>query len=402
MGIGREHVTQAVVTPGLPAGFYNKAPMEFDRTVGWRYVREPGDVFEADGTWYLTSYEAVRFAQHHPEVFSSALGYNLGSPVPMLPLMIDPPDHARYRRVLDPMLSPKVVGAMEGTLRAQIGALIDEFAQSGECDVVRDIAELFPTQVLLTLLGLPVEDRNRFHDWVATLTSDHAVGEPSDRQQEAAFGLFGYLQAHLDKKRDNPGDDMIGRLLSRPADDAWSNEELLGMCFLFVIAALDTTTGAIGFTMHELARDPELQRQVVADPGLASPLIEEVLRLELPAPMVPRRTTEAVEVCGVTIPADSQVMIVMATANREANRDAAPDSVELSQAGRAHLSFGGGIHRCLGAHLARLELRLVVEEFHARIPAYKVRDGFEPRIAWPTATYHLESLPLVFDVSTNA
>jgi cytochrome P450 len=370
-----------------------------DRTTGWRYVRDRGDVFEADGLWYLTSHDAVRFAQHHPELFSSAKGYNLGSPVPMLPLMIDPPDHARYRRVLDPMLSPRVVSALEPTLRSQVGALIDVFAAKGHCDVVADLAELFPTQVLLTLLGLPVEDRDRFHDWVVALTSDHAVHEPTLKQQSAAAALFGYLQKHLEWKREHAADDMISRLLALPVEDAWTNEELLGMCFLFVIAALDTTTGAIGFTMHELARRPDLRRRVVAAPQLVAPLVEEVLRLELPAPMVPRMTTQDVDVCGVTIPAGARVMVVMATANRDANSEVAPDDVDLRQAGRAHLTFGGGIHRCLGSHLARLELRLVVEEFHARIPEYRIREGYEPAIAWPTATYHLKSLPLVFEAA---
>jgi cytochrome P450 len=169
------------------------------------------------------------------------------------------------------------------------------------------------------------------------------------------------------------------------------------MCFLFVLAALDTTTGAIGFTMYHLARRPDLRQTVIDDPRLINPLVEEILRLELPAPMVPRRTTREVEVSGVTIPAGAMVRICMATANREASDGAAPDEIDLSAAARGHLSFGGGIHRCLGSHLARRELRLIVEEFHARIPDYELPVGFEPRIAWPTGTYHLESLPLVFE-----
>jgi cytochrome P450 len=112
--------------------------------------------------------------------------------------------------------------------------------------------------------------------------------------------------------------------------------------------------------------------------------------------MVPRRTTRDVEVAGVTIPEGSKVRVCMATANREGSSGSAPDEIDLAAGGRAHLSFCGGIHRCLGSHLARRELRLIVEEFHARIPDYELPDGFEPRIAWPTGTYHLESLPLVF------
>jgi cytochrome P450 len=375
--------------------FYDAAPMALERTLGWAYVRERGEVYEADGLWYLTSPQAVRFAQHHPEIFSSAKGYRIGSPIPMIPLMIDPPDHARYRRILDPMLSPRVVKDLEGDLRAQAGALIDAFVTRGECDAVSEIAELFPTQVLLTLMGLPSADRDKFHGWASTLTSDNS-GSPNPTQVAAGAALFEYLQEHLDWKRAHPSDDMIGRVLALSDEDAWSAEEVLGMCFLFVLAALDTTTGAIGFTLYHLASRPDLRQAVLDDPELISSLVEEILRLELPAPTVPRMTMREVEVCGVTIPADAPVIIVMATANRESD-DGTPDNdINVAQAGRAHVTFGAGIHRCLGSHLARLELRLIVEEFHARIPDYKIADGYQPQIAWPNSTFHLESLPLVF------
>jgi cytochrome P450 len=377
--------------------FYESAPMALDRSVGWRYVRDRGDVYEADGMWYLTSLEAVRFAQHHPEIFSSAGGYDVGSPIPMVPLMIDPPDHARYRRLLDPMLSPRVINGLEDDLRRQAADLVEPLVGQGRCDAITDLAELFPTQVLLTLLGLPVADRDKFKLWSDALTSDASKSEATPAAMEAGAALLGYLQEHVSLKRNHPGsDDMIGRLLAVADDEGLTDLDILGMCFLFVLAALDTTTGAIGFTMYHLARRPDLRQTVINDSALIIPLVEEVLRLELPAPMVPRRTTREVDVAGVTIPAGAMVRICMATANREAADGAAPDEIDLAAGGRAHLSFGGGIHRCLGSHLARRELRLIVEEFHARIPDYELPQGFEPRIAWPTGTYHLESLPLVF------
>jgi cytochrome P450 len=388
---------QTTTNPRDHVEFYESAPMALDRSIGWRYVRERGDVFEADGMWYLTSLEAVRFAQHHPEIFSSAGGYDVGSPIPMVPLMIDPPDHARYRRLLDPMLSPRVINALEDDLRRQAAQLVETLVTQGRCDVITDLAELFPTQVLLTLFGLPVADRDKFKVWSDALTSDASKSEATPAAMEAGAALLGYLQEHVSLKRSHPGtDDMIGRLLAVADDEGLTDLDILGMCFLFVLAALDTTTGAIGFTMYHLARRPDLRRAVIDDPTLITPLVEEILRLELPAPMVPRRTTRKIDVAGITIPEGAMVRICMATANREAADGAAPDETDLSAAGRGHLSFGGGIHRCLGSHLARRELRLIVEEFHARIPDYEIPDGFEPRIAWPTGTYHLESLPLLF------
>lgn len=380
--------------------FYD-APMAFDRSKGWEYVRSHGDVFQAaDGVWYLTSPEAVQFAHHHPELFSSARAFeNLASPVPLVPLAIDPPAHKRYRRVLDPMFAPRVVTALEEPLREQVRDLVAAFAPRGRCDVVADLARLYPTQVFLTLFGLPLEDRDRLIGWAETIIehSGHDPGSPpSEEVVNSATELFGYLQTHIERKRAEPGDDVLSRVLSLEGGEAWTDEEVFGLCFLFTLAGLDTVTAAIGFVMYHLARDASLRRRVVADPSLVGPVIEEVLRLEPPAPTTPRVTTADVEVCGVRIPAGSPVMLCLGTANREPSRFRSANEIDLDQADRGHLSFGGGIHRCLGSHLARRELRLVVEEFHRLIPDYELAPGAQPRIVWPSGTFHLESLPLVF------
>jgi cytochrome P450 len=175
---------------------------------------------------------------------------------------------------------------------------------------------------------------------------------------------------------------------------------VLGICILFCLAGLDTVTGAVGFMLFYLARDPELRRRVLADPALVNPMIEEVLRLEPPAPMFPRTVTRDVEVCGVSIPAGDRVLMCLAVVNRSAQTYDQPDAIDLDQADRGHVTFGGGVHRCLGSHLARREMRLVFEELHAQIPEYEIAEGFEPEIAWPSGTLHLRSLPLVFPPST--
>jgi cytochrome P450 len=384
---------------------FSDAPMQRDRTAGWRFVREAGDVFEdVNGTWYLTSLEAVRFAHRNPDIFSSARAFEeLGSPVPLIPLAIDPPDHVRYRRVLDQMLAPRVVNALDNDLRAQIRDLIGVFADRGTCDVVNDIARLYPMQVFLTLFGLPVADRDQFIQWSEAIIENATVGsgEPPPEVIENAMALFLYLQGHLETKRADPGDDMLSRILTLSDEEAWSDEEMLGLCFLFTLAGLDTVAAAIGFVMLHLARDLDLRTRVVTDADSVMPAIEEILRLELPAPTTPRVTVCEIDVCGVTIPADSPVMLCLATANRDVQVAPCPDKVDLEQADRNHLSFGGGIHRCLGAHLARRELRLVVEEFHKLIPDYEVAAGFEPEIVWPSGTFHLRSLPIVFPASTG-
>ncbi len=154
-------------------------PMARDRTSGFRYVSSAGEVVQAvdDGTWLLTSEEAVRFAQRHPEIFSSAGATSASStiPMPMVPVASDRPDHTRYRKILDPMFSPRVINAMEDDLRAQIRDLIAAFADKGECDIVADVARLYPAQVFLTFFGLPLSDRDQLIDWVETII-DNTIG----------------------------------------------------------------------------------------------------------------------------------------------------------------------------------------------------------------------------------
>jgi len=379
--------------------FRDAAPMEWDRTEGWSYFTDPGEVYEADGAWYLTSREAVHFAHRHPELFSSARAFDsLGSPVPLVPIASDPPDHVRYRRTLDPMLAPRVINRMEDELRQQVNELIDGFAERGSCEVIGDLAKPFPTQVILTLFGLPLEDRDRFFSWnqkILEITGGKA-GEPTPDQMDAALAMFEYMQGFIDRKRLVPGDDMLSSVLALKGDDAWSNEEVLGLCFLVALAGLDTVTASIGFALMHLSKRRDLRHRIVDDPSSRSGLIEEVLRLEVPAALTPRVTTKDVVIGGETIPAGSYVFLVLGAVNRGPEWGESANEINLEDADRGHLTFGGGIHRCMGSHLARRELRIVIDEFHQRIPEYSLPEGFEPRLVWPAGTFHLSELPIVF------
>jgi cytochrome P450 len=378
---------------------YEDAPVAANRAEGCRFVADHGDVFRSqDGTWVLASAEAVEFAHRNPALFSSEGVFASGLPVPAVPVGVDPPVHVKYRRILDPMFAPRVINALEDELRAQVRDLVLAFAGKGHCDAVADLARLYPTQVFLTMFGLPLADRDRLVGWVETQVEHSTTGvtEPSETARLAMMNLFSYMQHYIDVKRQELGDDVLGRVLSLQGDDAWSNEEVLGMCVIFTMAGLDTVTGAIGFLLYHLARNPELRRRVVPDPSLVGPVIEEVLRLEPPSPHQPRITAQEVELCGVTIPAGSKVILFAATANRDARRYEHADDLDIDDDRPGHATFGGGIHRCLGSHLARRELRLVIEEFHKLIPEYQIEPGFEPQVVFPSATWHLGSLPLVF------
>jgi cytochrome P450 len=385
-----------MTTTELPETFYADTPIPSGRAAAVEYLQRPGPVYRVGPLWLITSYEGVRYAQTHPDLFGSAKAFDgVANAIQMIPIAIDPPKHAAYRRVLDPMFGPKRMAAMDADLRAQLRGHIDAFAPLGRCDVVADLSYKFPTQAILTLFGLPLEHLPTFLGWVTGIVKGADIAslgqETSQSVIDCSMALFGFLAEQLEIKRSHPGDDMLSNILAFDGDDAWTDAEILGLCFLIILAGLDTVTGAIGFSLLALANDPALRHRLIADASLIPPFIEEMLRLDGPVPGVPRVTTADVEVEGVHIPANSHVMLMLFTANREG-----PHAHEIDLTTKpTHLAFGGGIHRCLGSHLARRELRLTIEEFHARIPDYRLAG--EATVLWPAGTFGLESLPLEFD-----
>jgi len=372
-----------------------------DRGALWESFRAGDDVYqEESGIWFVTRRETVRYALQHPEIFSNAKAYDhIGSAVPMIPLALDPPNHVRYRRVLDPMFAPRVLDPMEPELRRQAGDLIDRFAGRGNADIVKDLAELYPTQVFLTMFGLPLEDREQFLEWSEAINGGavHQGGDMS-AHDSAAANLTAYLRGFIEIRRQSPGDDMFSRILALGGEDLWGEDEILGFTFLFALAGVDTVTGELGFVFEYLARHPETRAEIITNPDSIDAIVEEILRLDPVTPRVVRVTAEEVQLGGKTIPADSPVHLMLAAANRDTSAYVTPDAVDLQNVDAGHLTFGGGIHRCIGARLARRELRIVLEEFHKRIPDYAVVPGTDLSVEWPSSVLGLSSLPITFPV----
>ncbi len=278
-------------------------------------------------------------------------------------------------------------------LRRQVGELIDRIKASGDSsEVMGALAIPFPSQVFLTLFGLPLEDRDLLIGWKdAVLEFSIAEGAtPSPETMARGFELLNYLTEHLADRRGSDGDDLLSKLLSDSSEGALTDQEIIGLCFLFLIAGLDTVTAATGFALYELARNPALRSAVAGDDEAVTHFIEEVLRINPPVPYVPRMTTAEVTVAGVTIPAGSTCWLGFGTANRDPERY--PDADAIKEKRSNHFTFGRGPHRCLGSHLARLELRLIIEEWNRRIPAYSVLR--EPTVGWPSGTLHFRELHL--------
>jgi cytochrome P450 len=382
-----------VETLGAPQLSFVNLPMAADRGVGWKVLRDAGRVVSVDGIFYLTHRDDVLSALRDPALFSSKKAFDvLGSPLPLVPISFDPPEHTRFRKILQPFFSPHTLKEMLPSLQKQAIDIIERVADKGECEVVADVAIPYPSQVFLTLFGLPLEDRDKLVAWKTAVIAISEAPSLEDADLTPALELVTYLTEAISERRANPGPDILSQLLNgdEPLDDA----EIMGLSFLFVLAGLDTVTAAMSSALLELARNPELRATLREDPDQIDVFVEEIVRLEPPAPMLPRVTTAEVTIGDVTLPADTMVRLCVAAINRDDSDEISTNDVVMDGKVHRHWGFGGGPHRCLGSHLARLELRLIVDEWLRRIPEFSVKVGEEPQIVFPANTFALERVPL--------
>jgi cytochrome P450 len=366
-----------------------------------RMLREQ-PVLNIEGYTLVTRREHIEKALRDSAIFSSRVGaLDLGNIRPLIPLQIDPPKHVKYRRILDPLFAPRAMKKLEGGLVELIGDLIDHFADRGSCDLNAELSVPLPCTVFLNLMGLPQEDLALF------LTMKDGIirpdGQTPDEQaaQRAATGrlIYSYFQETIDKRRKQPTEDLLTRIMDSELDGTrLTDEEVLDICFLFIIAGLDTVTDSLNCIFAHLAQHPDDQAQIVEDPAVIPSAIEELLRWESPVPAVPRLVTEDIEVGGCPIKAGEQVMLLIAAANTD--DDALPQlgAVDLERNPNPHYAFGGGVHRCLGSHLARVELRVALREFHLRIPRYSIAPGAV--LHYTPGLRSLDELPIVFDTGS--
>ncbi|AKK27368.1 cytochrome P450 [Mycobacterium sp. EPa45] len=379
---------------GVPRLAFADLPMAADRSVGWAALRDAGPLIVGDGFYTLTRRDDVLEALRNTEVYSSQKAFDgLGSPLPMVPIAFDPPEHTRYRRILHPFFSTQTLAGMLPSLQQQAVDVITDIAAKDGCEVVGELAIPYPSQVFLTLFGLPLEDRDRLVDWKDAIIDIGLLESVQDADLTPAIELATYLSEAITEHRRNPGNDILSQVLTGP--DPLDDGEALGLGYVFILAGLDTVTSAIGSALLMLARRPDARRQLCADPGQIPVFVEELLRLESPAPMIPRVTTRPVTVGGVTLPTGAKVRLPLGAINRDGSDAISGDDLVMDGKLHRHWGFGGGPHRCLGSNLARLELRLVISEWLLRIPEFDVAPGFDPHVEWPAASLGLAKLPLV-------
>jgi hypothetical protein len=256
-----------VTTPGVPKVNTDDLPMRQARDEAWRIMSQHRLV-EAEGGFAVTDRQLAEAVLKDPSVFSSKMAFDvLGSPVPLVPIAYDPPEQTRYRQILQSFFSPRSITPLERELREQAAALIQPISELTRCDFIAEVAGVFPIQVFLTLFGLPLEMRDQLIEWKDAVLNLSAASGPtsvdaaSQEGMQKALELFMYLSELIDKRRGEPSDDVLSQILALQPPDEFSTEEAIGVCFLFVLAGLDTVTDALGLGMQRLAENPEKRQE---------------------------------------------------------------------------------------------------------------------------------------------
>jgi cytochrome P450 len=339
------------------------------------------------GSWMPTRYADVFAVAHDPAHFSSRdVGVLTFSPedrppgdldLPLPPIDADAPMHTWTRRLLLPWFSHTRVDGYEPMTRDLCRGLIDGFIDHGTADAAADYAQQIPVRVIATILGVPGDLADTFTGWVRDVLE---FAHDEVRSKRGFDGIVGFLLQQLAERRDNPSDDLISELLhtevdGQPIDDGI----IMGMAALTLIAGVDTTWSAIGSSLWHLATNPADAYRLVNEPDLMPMAIEELLRAYSPVTMA-RVATDDVQFQGCPIKKDEKVLLNFAAANRDPEVFDRPNEVILDREANRHVAFGAGIHRCAGSNLARMELRVAVEEWLARIPVFELAEGGE--VTW--------------------
>jgi cytochrome P450 len=345
-------------------------------------------VFRLDGVGVIVSSRTgVEQVVRNPDVFSSSTSaHDLKTKRPLIPLQIDPPDHRKYRKLLDPLFAPQRMKLLEDSTSQLVNDLIDGFADATEIDFSRQFSTPFPSQVFLTLFGLPMEELPRFLKMKdGAIRPDQVVGhefghpETEAYQQQTADSIYAYFEQVIDERAGgDDGEDLLSHFLRAEVDgDRLTHEEILDICFLFLIAGLDTVTASLDCFFGYLAQHPEARRRLVDEPDAVPAMVEEMLRWETPVMGCARVATADTEIDGFAVSEGEQVMALLGAANVDEAEFGAAEELVWDREANRHLAFGGGVHRCLGSHLARLELRVALREWHRRIPDYRIKPGVE-------------------------
>ncbi|MDG2029139.1 MAG: cytochrome P450 [Acidimicrobiales bacterium] len=355
---------------------------------------------EAHDFWALSRFEDIERAFRDPVTFSSAKGNILeliqaGIELPPgTVIMEDPPGHTEHRKMMSRVFTPRKVADLEPEIRKYCADCLDPLVGSEGFDLIRDFGAEMPTRVIGQLFGIPEEDQASIRDRTdANLRTE--AGQKMDTSGDMVNDQFA---PYIDYRTEHPSDDLITELMNATFTDSDGSErhltrqELLTYISVIVGAGNETTNRLIGWMGKLLAEHPDQRRDIVEDRDLIPAAVEEILRFEPPGPGVARSVTADVELHGQTVPAGSAIILLVAAANRDERRWTEPERFDIHREQLAHVTFGYGIHFCLGAALARIQGRIALDELLNRFPTWEL-DG-EPRFSSTSTVRGFESLRL--------
>jgi cytochrome P450 len=357
------------------------------------------------GHWVVTGYDEAHEVLRDPVRFSSFHNdIRATSPDRILPLELDPPEHTAYRQALQPLFSPPRMKSLEQVIRDTANELLDGFAKRGSAEFVAEFAHELPTRMFLSLMDLPLSDAPLFTEASDTfLQGKPELGEQGSREAaEAAMlrmhGYFAQVVAER-KNRAEPGADVTSRIIHTPVEingetRNFTDEELCNMFFLLLLGGLHTVQGSLAWGLLHLSRNPDQRERLISDPDLMPAAVEEILRMEAAVSMG-RRATQDTVLAGIPIKAGDQLLISLSGANRDPRQFPDPTRFDIERTPNRHLSFGVGPHRCIGSHLARIELIVAMQEIHRRIPDYRL-DPDDPPVWHPAQTRGVVKMPILF------
>ena len=346
------------------------------------------------GHWMVTRFDHIADITRDPEHFSVREMQipRVANPPVFIPLSLDPPDNFPYRHALMPFFAPKSVTAMEPKIRQFAVDIIESIIYKGECDFVEDVSSQFPVSVFMELMGMPLEKLRDFR-----AVADEYFEARTDEDVANLFGkIVGIMTELIELRRAHPEDDLISRMVQfeiegRPI----TLGELQSICSILFLGGMDTVTNVSSYLYRHLAGDPKLQARLAADASIVPKFVEEGLR-SFGVVNTPRIVQKDCERFGLKFKTDDMVLCMLPLGGRDNRKNEDPNKFDIDRKRIEHITFSSGPHLCLGHHLARMELRILTEEWVKRIPAFRARPGVKAHSRVGTVMA-LESLPLEWE-----
>src|SRR3954463_228508 len=369
--------------PNLASPEFKANPYPF-----YAHLRAERPVFQVtlpdkQSAWLIARYDDVLAALKDPRLVKDrtrALTPEQSSKQPWMPgffrpltrnlLDLDPPDHTRLRGLVHKAFTPPLVERLRDRIQGLTLELLDRARGKGTIDLIRDYALPLPTTVIAEMIGVPAADRHRFHRWSSAIVASTSTKWGMLRAMPAVVAFLRFIRRLVARRRSDPRDDLMGALvMAEDAGDRLSDDELVAMIFLLLVAGHETTVNLIGNGSLALLQHPDQLARLRRDPALIKPAIEELLRFDSPLETATERfAREDIVIAGTRIPRGAMVSAIIASANRDDRQFEHPDSLDITREPNRHLSFGLGIHFCLGAPLARMEGQIALATLLSRAP----------------------------------